>query len=32
MKEDIYFITGMPRKGEDGLWFPKIPIGIVSET
>jgi hypothetical protein len=29
-KEDIYFITGLSRKGEDFLQFLDVPIGGVA--
>jgi hypothetical protein len=31
-KEDIYFITGLSRRGEDFSQFPDVPVGVVAES
>jgi hypothetical protein len=29
-KEDIYFITGLSRRGEDFPQFPDVPVGVAA--
>lgn len=31
-KEDMYYITGLARRGENQPWFPKLPINFSAET
>jgi hypothetical protein len=31
-KEDIYFITGLSRRGEDFPQFPDVPVGVAAES
>jgi hypothetical protein len=32
MEEDVYFITGLSRRGEDWPQFPDLPPGVAGET
>jgi hypothetical protein len=32
MEEDVYFITGLSRRGEDFPQFPELPHGVAGET
>jgi hypothetical protein len=31
-EEDIYFITGLSRRGEDFPQFPDVPVGVSTES
>jgi hypothetical protein len=31
-EEDIYFITGLSRRGEDFPQFPDVPVGVAAES
>jgi hypothetical protein len=31
-EEDIYFITGLSRRGEDFPQFPDVPVGVATES
>jgi hypothetical protein len=31
-EEDIYFITGLSRRGEDFPQFPDVPVGVAVES